>query len=314
MTTTVVEFSGAGRRYGNVHALEALDLTLEQGEVLALLGHNGAGKSTSMKLVLGVVAPTSGVVRVFGKDPRGPHADELRMRLGYLPENVSFYDQLSGREVMCYFARLKRRRGKEADELLERVGLAEAAHRRVRTYSKGMRQRLGVAQALLGDPALLLLDEPTVGLDPIAVQDFYGMVDALRERGVSIVLCSHVLPGVERHLDRAAILADGRLRAVGTLQALRRDAGLPLTLRVRGTMDRTVLERRLGDLGATLVRIDAEEDEWVFNAPPAAKIEAMRVVLDVPGVADVDVEPPTLENLYNHFEADRQAAAAGGVE
>ncbi len=309
MTESVVEFAGAGRRYGSVHALEALDLTVRRGEVLALLGHNGAGKSTAMKLVLGVIASTSGSVRVFGRDPRGAHSNDLRMQLGYLPENVSFYDQLSGREVMRYFARLKRRGGGEADQLLERVGLMEAANRRVRTYSKGMRQRLGVAQALLGNPSLLLLDEPTVGLDPIATQDFYGMLDELRGRGVSIVLCSHVLPGVEAHIDRAAILAEGRLRAVGTLDELRRGAGLPLTIRVRGRIEGADLERRLAGEGVALDSADG--GELVFLAPPAAKLETLRALLAAPGVEDIDIDRPTLESLYNYFEAGRAAEAEG---
>ncbi len=160
-------------------------------------------------------------------------ANELRRRLGYLPENVQFYEQLSGREVLDYFARLKRVASGQVGELLERVGLAHAMDRRVKTYSKGMRQRLGLAQALLGEPRLLLLDEPTTGLDPMATKDFYGMVDELSRRGVSVILCSHVLPGVERHIDRAVIFGRGRMLAAGSIDELRESAALPLVMRLR---------------------------------------------------------------------------------
>jgi len=136
-----------------------------------------------MKLILGILSASSGQVRVFGEDPRGPDSGRLRFQLGYLPENVSFYDNLSGREVLAYFARLKRVAPSEVDRLLTRVGLDHAARRRVRTYSKGMRQRLGLAQALLGEPRLLLLDEPTAGLDPMATRDVYNTIDELRSRG-----------------------------------------------------------------------------------------------------------------------------------
>ena len=204
-----VEIQGVSQRYGSMTVLHDLSLNLGEGEVLGLFSHNGAGKTTSMKLILGLLAPSEGQVKVLGRAPNDP---QVRRQLGYLPENVTFYPQLSGRETLRHFARLKGAALGQVDELLEQVGLAHAADRRVKTYSRGMRQRLGLAQALLGEPRLLLLDEPTVGLDPIATQDLYQLIDRLRQRGTSIILCSHVLPGVEAHINRAAILAKGRLR------------------------------------------------------------------------------------------------------
>ncbi len=289
------------RRFGAVHALKGLSLTVEAGEVLGLLGHNGAGKSTMMKLVLGILAPTAGRVSVLGEDPRGHQARNLRLQLGYLPENVSFYDNLSGREVLRYFARLKRVPVSEADRLLERVGLGHAARRRVRTYSKGMRQRLGLAQALLGEPRLLLLDEPTVGLDPMAVRDVYGMIDQLRGRGTSVILSSHVLPGVERHIDRVAILCEGRLLAWGTIDALRQEAGLPLRIHVRSEEISDALLGRLTEHGVQVVTNG--DGRAHLSTAPSEKLGVLRTLLAEERLSDISMEPPTLDSLYAYFDA-----------
>jgi Cu-processing system ATP-binding protein len=297
--TSVVRLEKVSRHFGKVRAVVDLDLEVAAGEVLGLLGHNGAGKSTTMKMILGVLAPSAGQVQVLGENPRGRAAGHLRLQLGYLPENVSFYDNLSGREVLRYFARLKRIEVKLADRLLERVGLGEAADRRVRTYSKGMRQRLGLAQALLGAPKLLLLDEPTVGLDPIATRDVYDMIDELRETGTSVILSSHVLAGVEKHLDRVAILAHGRLQADGTIDALRQQANLPLRVRARTTSLNGQINERLAKLGLNgrTVRNDLIE----FDAPASRKLEIMRALLTDEDITDVNVDSPSLESLYTHF-------------
>ncbi|MCW8886220.1 MAG: ABC transporter ATP-binding protein, partial [Motiliproteus sp.] len=199
---SIVELERVEKHYQSVHALQGLDLVIQPGEILGLFGHNGAGKTTTIKLILGLIEATKGTVRVFGEDPTLSEARNLRRKLGFLQENVSFYDQLTGLEVLNYFAKLKGVSKKQSRELLHQVGLDHAIKRRVKTYSKGMRQRLGLAQALLGDPKLLLLDEPTVGLDPIATQDFYQRLNQLKERGCTIILCSHVLPGVEKYIDR----------------------------------------------------------------------------------------------------------------
>ena len=297
----VVQLEQVERRFGAVQALKGLSLTVEAGEVLGLLGHNGAGKSTMMKLVLGILAPTAGRVSVLGEDPRGHQARNLRLQLGYLPENVSFYDNLSGREVLRYFARLKRVPVSEADRLLERVGLGHAAKRRVRTYSKGMRQRLGLAQALLGEPRLLLLDEPTVGLDPMAVRDVYGMIDQLRGRGTSVILSSHVLPGVERHIDRVAILCEGRLLAWGTIDALRQEAGLPLRIHVRSEEISDALLGRLTEHGVQVVTNG--DGRAHLSTAPSEKLGVLRTLLAEERLSDISMEPPTLDSLYAYFDA-----------
>lgn len=291
-----VEIHDLTQRYGALTVLEDLSLTLGEGEVLGLFGHNGAGKTTTMKLVLGLLNATEGQVRVLGREPSDP---QVRRTLGYLPENVTFYAQLSGRETLRHFARLKGATLSQTEQLLEQVGLGHAADRRVRTYSKGMRQRLGLAQALLGEPRLLLLDEPTVGLDPVATEDLYSLIDALRQQGCSVILCSHVLPGVERHIDRGAILAGGRLQAVGTLTSLRHDAALPERIRVTGIVDRASWIQRWNAAGhsATLLGNDGIE----VVAQGEQKLDLLRQLLASEKLTDIEIHQPSLTDLYRHY-------------
>ncbi len=299
---SVVTLQGVDKRYGDLFALQDLHLSLQAGEVLGLLGHNGAGKTTTMKLILGLISASAGRIDLFGGSPTGTHAKTLRRQMGYLPESVRFYEQLSGREVLRYFARLKGVARSEQQQRIDQVGLSAAADRRVRTYSKGMRQRLGLAQALLGKPKLLLLDEPTAGLDPVAIQDFYALLDQLRAGGTTVLLSSHVLPGIETHIDRAAGLGQGRLRALGTLDELSRGAGLPLTIRARGQWD--------ADDTAWLQEWDHQQDIRVQRVngsrleiltPHQHKLALMRRLLEQPQVQDVEVSAPTLDHLYAYY-------------
>lgn len=291
-----VEIQGVSQRYGSMTVLHDLNLNLGEGEVLGLFGHNGAGKTTSMKLILGLLAPSEGQVKVLGRAPNDP---QVRRQLGYLPENVTFYPQLSGRETLRHFARLKGAALSQVDELLELVGLAHAADRRVKTYSKGMRQRLGLAQALLGEPKLLLLDEPTVGLDPIATQDLYLLIDRLRQRGTSIILCSHVLPGVEAHINRAAILAKGRLQAVGSLSQLRAEAGLPVRIRASGVSERDSWLQRWTDAGHSARGLSESSLEVV--AVNGHKLVLLRQLLGESEPEDIEIHQPSLEDLYRYY-------------
>lgn len=301
----VIELEGVSKHYGRVTALRDLTVQIKPGEVLGLLGHNGAGKTTTIKLILGVIAPSVGKVEVLGQSPTANGARSLRMQWGYLPESVSFYESLSGAEVLDYFGRLKRVPVSERRELLERVGLADAASRRVKTYSKGMRQRLGLAQALLGRPRLLFLDEPTVGLDPIAVRDFFAMLDELRQQGTTVILCSHVLPGIEQHIDRVAIMRQGSLAALGTLDALRVDAGLPLKIKVRGSWRKGMWESRLEARGLVKYRVNCSSLE--VDTPLESKLDVMRLLLNDSSVEDLELLPPSLESLYVHYNTAQQS-------
>ena len=296
---SVVQLENVKKNFDGVAAIKSLSLNIEEGEVLGLFGHNGAGKTTTMKLILGLLEPSEGLVSVFGHAPTSSHFSDYRYRLGFLPENVSFYQQLTGKEVLTYFAKLKKVTKARVYQLLDEVGLSHAANRKVKTYSKGMKQRLGLAQALLTEPKLLLLDEPTVGLDPIATQDFYQMVDQLKKSGCSVILCSHVLPGVEKHIDRAAILGNGQLQALGTLSDLRKQAELPLKVQIQGELNHDILCSELKDIAIDVSVLNDRALE--VNALESQKIHILREIMKHPGVSDVDLQTPSLEQLYRYF-------------
>lgn len=277
-------------------ALDVVSLSVAPGRCLALLGHNGAGKTTLMKLVLGLAAPTGGRVRVLGEDPCAGGA-AFRRSIGFLPENVAFDGALPGREIVRFYARLKAVAPAQCDAVLAAVGLAEAADRSVGIYSKGMRQRLGLAQALLGRPRLLLLDEPTSGLDPIFRQAFFAMVAERLRENVTVVLAAHGLAEMEAHVDHVAILHRGRLLACGSLDELCDRAALPVWVRV-STPDSAALKARLGAM--PVVRMMAEE--ITFACPPAEKIALLRRLMALGLlVTDIDLQPPTLSALYRSF-------------
>jgi ABC-2 type transport system ATP-binding protein len=208
----VVETHGLRRDFGAKVAVEDLSLSLRQGEVFGFLGPNGAGKTTSLKMLLGLVEPTAGRARVLGA-PLGDRA--TRARLGFLPEHFRFHDWLTGREFLDFHGRLcgmdRARRARRIDALLERVDLVDAGPRRLREYSKGMLQRIGLAQALLHEPALVFLDEPTSGLDPLGRLLVRDIIRELRTQGVTVFLNSHLLGEVEATCDRVAFVKAGRI-------------------------------------------------------------------------------------------------------
>jgi ABC-2 type transport system ATP-binding protein len=202
-------------------ALGGIDLKVRQGDVFGLIGPNGAGKTTTIKILTGLIFPTSGKARIFGRDVS---ETAVRKRFGFLPETPVFYDHLTGRETMHYFGRLlglsKSERHSRTEELLKLVGIEYAATRQVRKYSKGMNQRLGMAQALLHDPDLVILDEPMSGLDPIGRREVRDIILSLREQGKTIFFSTHILSDVEMICDQIAIMHRGRLVAEGTVDDL----------------------------------------------------------------------------------------------
>lgn len=281
------------KSYQNTPALSDVSLDVAPGERVALLGHNGAGKSTLMKIVLGLIPHDSGTVRVLGGAPGSAAA---RSGVAYLPENVAFHPALTGLEQIRYYLRLRGQPAEEARDLLEKVGLGDAAKRRIGTYSKGMRQRVGLAQTLIGKPRLLVLDEPTSGLDPVSRRDFYALLDNLAAEGASILLSSHALTEVEARTDRLVILSQGRLVTEGSLGDLRREAALPIKLHVipsegQGARLAEVLPQ--GRMNGSALHLSCAQDEKLSTLSRIAGLGDI--------VQDVDVIPPSLEDIYSHF-------------
>jgi ABC-2 type transport system ATP-binding protein len=254
MPAYAIETAALRREFGRNVAVEQLSLAVPRGEVFGFLGPNGAGKTTSLKLLLGLVAPTSGGGTVLGA-PLGNR--EIRSRVGFLPEHFRFHDCLNARELLHFHGRLLglRARGLDAriDALLLRVGLDDAAHRPLRTYSKGMVQRAGLAQALLGSPELVFLDEPTSGLDPLGRLLVRDLIDELRAEGATVFLNSHLLGEVEATCDRVAFVKGGRV--VHEMDLASAEGTLDVELRV-GCADDTLLEG-LAAFGSGVTRSDS---------------------------------------------------------
>jgi ABC-2 type transport system ATP-binding protein len=253
------------KRYGDFTAVDSLDLTVRAGEVFGLLGPNGAGKTTTVLMLLGLTEPTRGVVRVVGLDPtREPLA--VKRQVGYLPDNVGFYGGMTGRENLRYTAKLNGIRRSEAeariDELLHEVRLSDAADRKAETYSRGMRQRLGIADALVKTPSVLVLDEPTIAIDPSGVEELLGLLRRLvTERKLTVLLSSHILGQVQSLCDRVGFFSEGRLVAAGPLAELAKGADRSVELEVGIDGDPSLIDPvAMGVPSVTSVAPDEREE------------------------------------------------------
>ncbi|ERJ17493.1 Copper ABC transporter protein [Salinisphaera shabanensis E1L3A] len=306
MSENAIELQSVEKHYRGFTALGGVDLTIERGEMLALLGHNGAGKTTLMKILLGLTRVSAGRVRVLEQPPATSGAVALRAHIGFLPENVVFAGGMTGREILHMFARLKGQPRASADSLLERVGLAGAADGPVRTYSKGMRQRLGLAQALIGSPRLLLLDEPTTGLDPTLRQAFYAILADMQHEGTTILISSHVLTELETRTDRIAIMNRGKLAACNTLDGLYREAGLPVRVRVEVDGADTAARVAQGP-ECVLTHSDRRVELAIAPADKLATIRRLSQMEDH-RIRDLQVFTPSLDAVYDHFGSVRSTS------
>lgn len=220
----IVETEDLTKKYGSRTAVDHLNIKIEEGEVFGFLGPNGAGKTTTLLMFLGLTEPTSGRAKVIGFDPtREPF--KVKEKVGYLPENVGFYDDMDARQNLRYIARLNRISGevseKRIDYWLEMVGLSDESTKKVGAFSKGMRQRLGIAEVLIKEPKLVFLDEPTIGLDPDGTNRMLDLIHSLsREKNITLFLSSHLLDQVQRICDRVGIMINGNLVAIGPIEEL----------------------------------------------------------------------------------------------
>jgi len=273
LSKTYRDFWGRSKKV----ALKPLDLEIRRGEIFGLLGPNGSGKTTTMKLLLGLIFPTSGEAVVFGKDATDVSKND---RIGYLPEESYLYKFLDAEETLDFYGRLfdmpPEERKRRADALIEMVGLGRDKKRQLREYSKGMTRRIGVAQALINDPELVLLDEPTSGLDPIGTREMKDLIIDLKKRGKTVIMCSHLLADVEDVCDRIAVLHQGELKELGRVDEL----------------------LRVTDI--TQIRS--------AGLPEAAQAE-IRAVIERHGGTDIEIGSPTttLEDLFLEVVRDTEA-------
>ena len=312
MSTPVIEARALTKRYGAALAVDRLDLSIEQGEVFGLLGPNGAGKTTTILMILGLTEPTSGSITTVGYDPlRQPL--EVKRRVGYLPDSVGFYDHMTGRDNLRFTARLG---GLAPDRIeasigaaLERVHLTADADRPVRTYSRGMRQRLGIAEILMRKVEVAILDEPTSGLDPQTTREFLDLIRSLKGEGMTVVLSSHLLDLVQSICDRVALFSNGRIGLAGRVGDLMRDVlggtyvldleatGAGLDSRISAISGVKRVTRSAGDR----LRVDAVDD--VRSAIAKAVVEAGGEL------RALSMGSASLEDVYTrYFEGVRHAA------
>jgi ABC-2 type transport system ATP-binding protein len=289
-----IEARSLVKRYGELTAVDHVELTVERGDVFGYLGPNGAGKTTSLRLMLGLIAPSEGAVRLFGRDPNADGARALEGVAGFV-EGPRFYPYLSGRRNLRLLADLDGGAAtSRIDEVLDVVDLRDRAKDRVGGYSHGMRQRLGIAASLLRDPKLLLLDEPTTGLDPAGMRDMRELVKRLAAEGITILLSSHILAEVEELCNRVAIIRKGRIIYEGGLDDLLQSSGGEYRLRTSDPERARTLLLAHGVAGIELV-----EGELRFRAEPA-EVESLSVALGRAGVGIAALVPhtATLEELF----------------
>ena len=292
-----IALRGVTKRFGDVTAVDDLDLTVPEGEVFGFLGPNGAGKSTTINMLLDFVRPTSGEVEVLGRDAQAESV-AVRQRTGVLPEGFDVYARLTGRTHVEFAMESKGVDG-DPDAMLERTGIADAADRTAGGYSKGMRQRLALAMALVGEPELLILDEPSSGLDPSGAKEMREIVRAEAERGATVFFSSHVLGQVEAVCDRVGILREGSLVAEDSMAGLRDavDGGERLIVNVAGSTDGLDLSgvRALSGVSSA----EAVDGEIVVSCDPDAKTAVVGAVEDAGAtVENFRTEEASLEDLF----------------
>lgn len=298
----VISTRGLTKRYGGIPAVNGLTLDVREGEIFGFLGPNGSGKSTLIRTLLGFLHPSAGFATVLGMDIVRMSV-EIRRLTGYLPGGIALYDSMTGAQVLDYLARVQGRTAFRRDELVERLQMPQAdLRRRVRDYSRGMRQKIGVIQALQHDPELAILDEPTEGLDPLMQQAFYGILADLRAEGRTIFFSSHILSEVERVCDRVAIIRHGNLMAVHDVRELLARRRRKVSIQWRGAApDATAIP------GLTDVTVDGDR---LFATLHGDVSEFVRAVAS-PSLRDLTIEPASLEEAFLEYYAEDAIRAPG---
>ena len=304
MSENVIEAVGLVKQYGEARAVDAISFAVGRGEIFGLLGPNGAGKTTTILMMLGLTEVSGGQVRVLGHDPQRQPL-QVKRRVGYLPDSVGFYDNLSARENLSYTARLiglaPAEREARIMAALGRVRLTEVTDKRVGTFSRGMRQRLGLAEILMKGAEIAILDEPTSGLDPQATEEFLDMIRALKADGVTVLLSSHLLDRVQRVCDRVALFQAGRIALIGTVAELARQVlggGFAVEVEASGIE----LARQLAAIPGVSAVEQPSPERYRMLADRDVRPDAARAVVGAGGqLRRLSVEEPSLDAIYNRF-------------
>jgi len=326
----VLKSQGLTKAYNGFVAVDGLDMTVRRGEVFGLLGPNGAGKTTTILMLLGLTEPTAGSVRVLGLDPaRQPLS--VKARVGYLPERLGFYESLSAYENLTYTAKLNGLKRDEAehriDAALDEMGLGDAVHQRVATFSRGMRQRLGLADVLIKEPQLIIMDEPTQGLDPQAAREFLDVIRQFRSQGITVLLASHLLHQVQAVCDRVGLFHRGRMVLEGTVRELAQQV-LGGAYRIHVEAEGPALsgaERResqiergdglvgaLGQLDGVLAINRLDRTRYELEAERDLRPAAAQAVVEAGGrLLSLDVEAPGLDEVYTHYFQEEVGHGSG---
>ncbi len=308
MSAPVIEAKGLTKRYGTATAVNGVTFNVAAGEIFGLLGPNGAGKTTTILMLLGLSDISGGTARVFGHDPaRDPLA--VKRYIGYLPDEVGFYDYLTAADNLHYTARLigisKAERKTRIAEALKRVGLADVAEKKVGAFSRGMRQRLGLAEIVMKEARIAILDEPTNGLDPQASLELLDLIRALKASGVSILLSSHLLDRVQSVCDRVALFNAGNIALMGTVAELGRQVlggGFTVEVEADGGKD---VAKRLRALPGVRNVVAPEDGRWRLTCERDMRAEAAAEVVAAGGrLKQLSLDQPSLENIYTRYFQD----------
>ena len=318
MSEPVITARGLTKRYGEAVVVDALDFDILKGETFGLLGPNGAGKTTTILMMLGLTDVSAGTVMVAGHDPvRQPL--EVKRRVGYLPDLIGFYDHMTAVENLTYTARLmgigRDVREMRIAEALGRVRLSDVADKTVATFSRGMRQRLGLAELIMKRAEIAILDEPTSGLDPQSTHEFLDMIGGLKREGVTILITSHLLDQVQRLCDRVALFRGGNILVMGTVPDLARQvlgAGFVVDVEAAAAPGKE-LATRLGAIAGVLNVRQTAESTYRLTADHDVRAEAARAVVAADGaLTRLSVDNPSLDAIYTRF-FEKQTATEGEI-
>ncbi|RLF19919.1 MAG: ABC transporter ATP-binding protein [Thermoprotei archaeon] len=299
-TGHAIEVIDVWKKYGDVTALRGVSITVNEGEVVSLLGPNGAGKTTLISIVVGILRPTKGKILIYGRDPRDP---KVRSIIGFCPQEPALNDNLTGRENMMFYARLYGIDGDEAkrriNELLEMVGLLDDADRLVGKYSGGMKRRLSLAITLIHDPKILVLDEPTLGMDPRMRRDVWNIVREAKRRGKSVLLATHYMEEADELSDRVYIIHEGKIIAEGSPEQLKKVYGPPSVIEIELYKTVSKIEEEIKSVVKSEIIAKDKQIRVHSRAPDADVPKIVSCVYKAGGeIKNLRVTKPTLEDVF----------------